>query len=188
MSERRQLDPVGEFTSSRIAAVPGPPARRPQRVDVSSIPAPADRGVGEADAAPAERKSLAPARKKAPESPRTSRAKSGTARLTMTMPADLIPQIRDRARSDGITQPELLLDALAATQEALPQAFAAEQAPPRDGLFVRRPSRENRAPVATLSLRILEENLAAIDDLAEKVAAPSRSALCAAALRLYLQG
>lgn len=188
MSERRQLDPVAEFTSSRIAAVPGPPSRRPQRVDVSSIPAPADRGVGEEDAAPVERKAPPAARRKAPVGPRTNRAESGTARLTMTVPADLIPQIRDRARRDGITQPELLLDALAATQEALSQVFPNEQELPRDGLFVRRPSRENRAPVATLSLRMLGENLAAIDDLAEKVAAPSRSALCAAALRLYLQG
>jgi hypothetical protein len=79
------------------------------------------------------------------------------------------------------------MDALSATQGQLAELVAEVQPPAvSDGLFLRKQTRASHEPTARLSLRLLSENVEAIDRLATSANAPSRSALCAAALRSYL--
>lgn len=109
--------------------------------------------------------------------------------VTLSLPANVVQSLRERARRDGVSQPDVLMDALIAAQERLPEllAHAETRMIHSDGLFVRRsPAKRRPEPLATLSLRLLSPNLDTIDDLAIKVAAPSRSALCLAALEDYL--
>jgi len=108
--------------------------------------------------------------------------------VTLSLPASLVAQIRQRARQDRASQPEVLLDALSATESELDALLAdATPRPVSDGLFVRRTPRPvTPDPLSTLSLRLLSTNLEAIDALVTKHGAASRSALCGAALRRYL--
>ena len=82
------------------------------------------------------------------------------------------------------------MDAIVASQHRLPELLEASRtskALHSDGLFMRRSTAQTRdEPLATLSLRILSPNVNAIDDLVARVDAPSRSALCVAALQDYL--
>jgi hypothetical protein len=56
-----------------------------------------------------------------------------------------------------------------------------------DGLFLRRVRpRGSGAPMSTLSMQLLVENVTAIDALVAEYESPSRPALCASALRDYL--
>lgn len=84
------------------------------------------------------------------------------------------------------------MDALVATQSRLEELVTSEpahQTTRSDGLFIRRESGRRRdEPLATLTVRMLSRNVDTIDALVEKIGAPSRSALCAAALRDYLAG
>ncbi|WP_153505885.1 ribbon-helix-helix domain-containing protein [Cumulibacter manganitolerans] len=81
----------------------------------------------------------------------------------------------------------MLLDAITAAQDKLPDLVQQSDARPiQDGLFLRIKAPSAHAPSATLTLRLLGPNRDAIDDLVKKYEAPSRSALCAAALRYYL--
>ena len=107
--------------------------------------------------------------------------------ITLSLPAALVVALKARAREDRATQPETLMDALSATQERLADLVAQAHTPVvSDGLFVRKQTRASSEPMATLSLRLLSGNVEAIDRLAASSGAPSRSALCAAALRAYL--
>ena len=107
--------------------------------------------------------------------------------ITLSLPADLVTAFKTRARDDHTTQPETLMDALSATQDQLAELLTETQAPAvSDGLFLRKQTRANNEPMATLSLRLLSDNVDAIDRLATSANASSRSALCAAALRAYL--
>lgn len=110
--------------------------------------------------------------------------------MTLSLPASLVARVKDRAHGDRTTQPDVLMDALTSAVGRVSQLLAAASTPPTtDGLFLRRPAQHPPTdPMATLSLRILSRNLATIDDLVVKYGAPSRSALCAAALRDYLGG
>ncbi|MEO3939445.1 hypothetical protein V3N99_22290 (plasmid) [Dermatophilaceae bacterium Soc4.6] len=97
-------------------------------------------------------------------------------------------QLKTHARAERLSQPEVLLDALAATQDHLGDLIAARTpAPSTDGLFLRRTTpRTSTEPMATVSMRMLGSNVDVIDQLVTTHDAPSRSALCAAALRHYL--
>lgn len=107
--------------------------------------------------------------------------------ITLSLPAALVVALKTRAREDRVTQPETLMDALSANHDRLTDLVAEAQAPAiSDGLFLRKRNRTNNEPMATLSLRLLSGNVEAIDRLAATSGAPSRSALCAAALRAYL--
>lgn len=182
-SERAPLSAVAGLT--RTASVPAPPPRRVQRV-----PRRADEtGGGEvADLVPSEptrthRKSSVP-------TPRREDATAQTMRpVTLSLPASLVAQVKAKARAERITQPEVLLDALTAAGERLTALVSVAAVPPvSDGLFLRRPARRDlpEQAMGTLSMRLLAPNVAAIDALVDKHDAPSRSALCAAALRDYL--
>jgi len=97
-------------------------------------------------------------------------------------------EVKDRARADRVSQPDVLMDALSAAHDRLEVLLAPARTPSvSDGLFLRRrPQREVTDPMATLSMRLLAANLAVIDELVTRYQAPSRSALCAVALREYL--
>ena len=173
-SERTPLAAVPGL--SRTSALPAPPARRPQAR--SSSPAVAAEEVA-APPAPVDKRSA----------PRRVSSTATTIRnVTLSLPVSLVSGIRERARQDRASQPEILLDALLATENELEALLAVETPQPTtDGLFVRRrPRPENPDPLSTLSLRMLSSNLEAIDSLVNKHKADSRSALCAAALRRYL--
>lgn len=192
MSERRPLEAVPEL--ARTAVLPGPPRRRPQRVTTHSpeVPTQATADKDRTDSA-SERETEPAERRRAPAR-RANTPPAATVRpTTLSLPAGLIAEVRERARRERISQSELLLDALSATQDELERLFKGEQERTRtasDGLFLRRPPRTRPGAtetLATLSLRLLGENLARIDDLVDRVGAPSRSAMCAAALRTYLE-
>lgn len=169
---------------SRTAAIPGPPkGPRPR---------------GSEPAAPVETTRPAPEREKGPDvapRPAPSTPSSGprsqsaaTVRpIGLSLPSSLLAQLRERARSTGVTQPDLLMDAISATHEQLQDLVSpAQDAPVKDGMFLRRPSVRTVEPLATLTLRMLAPNVAVIDELVASTGASSRSALCSAALRHYL--
>ena len=177
-SERTPLAAVPGL--SRTAALPPPPARRPS--DPSDAPASAAAG----DRPPV----LAPSKPRGEHSvPRAASSAATIMRnVTLSLPASLVAQIRQRARQERASQPEVLLDALSATESELDALLAdATPRPVSDGLFVRRMLRPlTPDPLSTLSLRLLSTNLEAIDALVAEHGAASRSALCGAALRRYL--
>lgn len=141
---------------------------------------------GRRRAAPAQAPSKPSGRHSEPRP--VSSAATTTRNVTLSLPASLVAQIRQRARQDRASQPEVLLDALSATESELDALLAdATPRPVSDGLFVRRTPRPvTPDPLSTLSLRLLSTNLEAIDALVTKHGAASRSALCGAALRRYL--
>lgn len=172
-------------------------ARRPMKAvkGLSSIPAPfppavstdpprtEDRAgeVGEkvrkAPAEPVARKAASP----------RSRAAHTVRPVGLSLPGSLLEQLRARARSTGRSQPDVLMDAISASQERLEDlVHQAQVAPVKDGMFLRRPKSQRAEPMATLTLRMLTPNVDVIDKLVTSTKAPSRSALCAAALRHYL--
>lgn len=189
MSEsRRPLEAVPGLSvkpgtgPSRTAVIPGPPrGRRPR---------------GSEPAAPVETTQPALEREKRQDvTPRPARPSSGprsqsaaTVRpIGLSLPSSLLAQLRERARSTGVTQPDLLMDAISAAHEQLQELVApGKDAPVKDGMFLRRPSARGVEPLATLTLRMLAPNVAVIDELVASTGASSRSALCAAALRHYL--
>lgn len=163
-----------------------------------TAPTPTDRSMGAAGAAPPERTPAITGGEVVPQrgGDRPDRASAGikvseTADLmrpiTLSLPAALVTRLKDRATTDRVSQPEVLLDALTATADELAGLLeAANVRPTRAGLFLRTPPRGPAEPMATLSLRMLTRNVATIDDLVLSHEAPSRSALCATALRRYL--
>ncbi len=107
--------------------------------------------------------------------------------VTLSLPAEVVSRLKERALADRVSQPEVLLDALTAAEGELEVLLrSARPRPTKAGLFLRTPRSGPAEPMATLSMRLLERNLAVIDDLVIAHEAASRSALCAAALRSYL--
>lgn len=170
---------------SRTAKVPPPPPRRVRPAE-RIHPGPST------DHSPSATPSPAGPQARTRPSATPHQAASASAEImravTLSLPASLVALVRARARADQVSQPEVLMDALAASQDRLDELLEAAVAPPRsDGLFLRRATQHVPAePMATLSLRLLAPNLEAIDNLATDHEAPSRSALCAAALLDYL--
>ena len=108
--------------------------------------------------------------------------------ITLSLPAAIVSQIKDRARAERVTQPEVVMDALIANHDDLGELLHETRGQLKsDGLFLRRPTGRGTAePMATLSMRMLARNVEAIDRLVRTHDAPSRSALCLTALRSYL--
>lgn len=181
MSSRSPLSPVQGL--ARTASIPPPPPR------VGPVPhqkpAPGVTASQEsATPAPAQRTPATPGRVRKSDEAVTTRA------VTLSLPAAIVTRVQERARADRMSQPEVLMDAVTAALENLPQLLESEATHPvSDGIFVRRPPRRSSPdPMATLSMRLLTRNVDAIDALVTRYEASSRSALCAAALREYLKG
>lgn len=107
---------------------------------------------------------------------------------TLSLPTAIVRQLKDRARADRTSQPEVIMDALSSVHHDLGKLLAEREQPVvSDGLFLRKTSRTGSSePLATLSLRMLSRNIDAIDELVSQHQAPSRSALCLVALKAYL--
>lgn len=107
---------------------------------------------------------------------------------TLSLPVAIVRQLKDRARADRTSQPEVIMDALRSVRHDLGKLLAEREQPVvSDGLFLRKSSRTaSSEPLATLSLRMLSSNIDAIDELVSRHQAPSRSALCLVALKAYL--
>lgn len=182
MSDRPPLKAVAGLAPA--SKLPKPPPRRVRPVDETAPEPVQDSDGGEA----APKASRRPATATEPRGKRRP-LPGGVGPLrgtTLSLPVDLVSQVRERARAEGIVLGEMLLDALAATREDLRGQFKDNQAAVSDGLFVRRSRRASNGATAHLGVRLLAENLDVIDKLVAEVGAPSRSALIAAALRMYL--
>lgn len=173
---------------SRTSSLPSPPPRPARRA------APIQESPIQESPGSTPTPAPAPAAKAERNRPRRARSESAdTVRpVTVSLPASLVQGVRDRSRVDGVSQPEVLMDALVATQSRLEELVInepAHQITRSDGLFIRRESGPRRdEPLATLTVRMLSRNVDTIDALVDEIGAPSRSALCAAALRAYLVG
>ena len=107
--------------------------------------------------------------------------------ITLSLPSDLVVKIKEHARHQRLTQPAVLLDALSASQDRLGELIASRRPVEQlDSLFIRTSPQVRTEPMATLSMRLLAPNVDVIDQLVVKYGAPSRSTLCAVALRDYL--
>lgn len=154
----------------------------------ASLPPPPPRPVA---AAQPPMDSVADPRPAQPARAKTARA-SESAQLirntTLSLPTAIVRQLKDRARADRTSQPEVIMDALSAVHQDLGKLLAEREQPVvSDGLFLRKTSRTaSSEPLATLSLRMLSSNIDAIDELVSQHQAPSRSALCLVALKAYL--
>lgn len=183
MSDRPPLKAVAGLAPA--SKLPKPPPRRVRPVE-ETAPEPVEDSGGGGEAAP--QASRRPAMATEPRGKRRP-LPGGVGPLrgtTLSLPVDLVSQVRERARAEGVVLGELLLDALTATREDLRGQFKDNQAAVSDGLFVRRSRRASNGATAHLGVRLLAENLDVIDKLVAEVGAPSRSALIAAALRMYL--
>lgn len=197
MTDRAPLKPVPGL--ARQARIPGPPPRRTvvvgEGIAETPVEAVGDEGITPASAATTTERPTRPPREQqvAPRrTPRVSDTAETMRSVTLSLSVRVVEQLRTRAVADRVSQPEVLMDALAATQDQLAELVAAT-IPSRhqlvdDGLFVRPAPRANAEPLTTLSLRMLNSNVDAIDRLVVSSKSPSRSLLCALALRAYLNG
>lgn len=97
---------------------------------------------------------------------------------------ELLDQIRDWRRSHEITNGDLILDAIQATIDQLPDLIAPTPVS-ADGMFARE-SRQHHVGKVQFSARLRGDNVAVIDELVDKFEAGSRSRLIEAALAAYL--
>ncbi len=106
--------------------------------------------------------------------------------MTLSLPIRTCASMRARVKHDESTLANVLMDAITATQDDLPDLVAKVRKQFRtDGLFVRKEAKdvEERSTV-TFNMRV--QNVRALDNLAEQLAAESRSQMCRAALDAYL--
>lgn len=117
----------------------------------------------------------------AKRTPAPAPALSSPRKTSAALPADCIATLRDEARRQGRPQSEALLVLLARFDTR------AEPATPTDmiqvGDFTIPAEQPDRSPASIVTLRLSPANLKVIDDLADRLGYPSRSALMAAALR-----
>lgn len=107
--------------------------------------------------------------------------------VSVSVPLPLAEAWRDRAKRDGVSQVDVLLDAFVAHRDELDRLVAETLHKPTvsDGLFDRRPSSPTVRSVG-ISLRIKASNLEVIDQLAEQHGASKRSPFIVAVLTAYL--
>ncbi len=180
MTARSPLSPVQGL--ARTVSIPPPPARPSPATQGQETPA-APTTAGQESPASARRttRTAGPTRKS--DEAHTTRA------VTLSLPASIVTRVKDRARADRVSQPDVLMDAVSAALDNLHHLLEGEERlPVSDGIFVRRPTRRSSPePMATLSLRLLARNVDVIDELVTRFDARSRSSLCAVALRNYLE-
>lgn len=179
-----------------------PPAEQPPTATDSDAPAAPVAPVAEPESAPA-----GPARTKSggARTPRTEPTAAAPRRSTRTAPATadtavprlvilqlpngIADQLRDSARSRGVTYKELTLDAVEATADKLADLLAAARPQARGtGLFASERTSTQARPEGRrqVSIKLTEGSITALDELAEKLGARSRSELVATALSAYL--
>lgn len=172
--QRTPLTPVTGL--SRAAGLPAPPARRPAAaLQVAAEPAQSARETPRPNPKLRTRAT-------------TSRDATVTRAVSISLPVDLAAQVRVQARSAGVSQADVLMDAVLAHRDHLTDLIvAARPAPARDDLFVRSAPRAPAGPYVALSLRMKSPNVDVLDRLVQEHGAASRSQLCAAALAAHLE-
>lgn len=180
MNERTPIAPVSAL--KRGASIPQPPPRR-SRVTEPPVDNSSSEGRSSAAGKPPPRKAARTTRQTgASASAHRDQAKP----ISLSVPADLLTEFRRFAKRTEISYADLLMDAVAAHRDDLAELVTAAQSSlASDGLFVRETSASTGA-LSTLSLRMLAVNVAALDELAERCGAESRSQMCVAALTSYL--
>lgn len=117
---------------------------------------------------------------------REAKGRVDTAPVTLSLPTALAEATTTFAKKNSVSYPDLVMDAIVASHDDLPELIAkANSTAESDGLFVRA-QRQTTGPRSTRSFRMRRDNLKVIDQLAEKVAAESRSQLCRVALEKFL--
>jgi hypothetical protein len=109
--------------------------------------------------------------------------------VILQLPNSTADRLRDSARQRGVTYKELALDAVEATADRLPDLLAAQRPKARaGGLFAGERVAAQVRPEGRrqVSIKLTESSIAALDDLASKHGARSRSELVATALDAYL--
>ena len=109
--------------------------------------------------------------------------------VILQLPNSTADRLRDNARQRGVTYKELALDAVEATAEQLPDLLAAQRPKARaEGLFAGERVATQVRPEGRrqVSIKLTETSIAALDDLATRHGARSRSELVATALDAYL--
>jgi hypothetical protein len=117
---------------------------------------------------------------------RRKKAAAGPRPTTVSVPADLVPLWRERARHENVSQADVLFDAIEAHLDELTELISAEQTVPSGGLF-ERSKRRGKVLLAGVSLRLSASTDQALADLEREYGAASRSQLVTVALRRYLQ-
>lgn len=176
--------PVLDDTEHTPTAEPAQPATR---TDKDSAPAaPRERRGGGARTTTEEAK---PTRRR-PARTTTSAANSPVPRLViLQLPNGIADQLRDQARARGVTYKELTLDAVESTADQLPDLLAAHRPQARtSGLFAGERVATQARPEGRrqVSIKLTESSINALDELADRYGARSRSELVATALGAYL--
>ena len=168
--------------------MPAPPPRR--AIPTTPTPPPTQMETPDEESRPERRSAGAKdARPKVARRRPVSEQAMTVRPVTFSLPAPLVVALKQRARKDGVAQPDVLMDAFVAAEGRLPDLLAGLRKADMvsDGLFLRKQPSAHDDPPVVLSMRLLSTNLAAIDALQVKHSAPSRSALCAVVLKAYLQ-
>lgn len=173
MSDRQPLAPVENL---RKEAIP-PPKERPQ---MRSRSGPLDaqgeqpRGVGETDVSSRG------------DRPRAQQKTTIFRSISLSLPAILIKELKASAREKERAQADIVLDAVSAHHDGLPDLVAKRRRQTvSDGLFTREVPQSHDDSLMTLPLRLRADNVDTLDQLTAETNADSRSQLCVAALSAY---
>lgn len=179
--------PASEQPTAPAAATPATPVVQAGEAPATTQPTPTRPKSGGARTPSAEPK--APTSRR-PAKPATPTGDAVVPRLViLQLPNGIADQMRDHARSRGVTYKELSLDAVEATADKLPDLLAAARPQARGtGLFAGEHVAAQKRPEGRrqVSIKLTEGSIAALDDLASRVGARSRSELVATALSAYL--
>jgi hypothetical protein len=125
----------------------------------------------------------------AEERPAGGPARGAARPVIVYLPVSLRDRLRQLTAERDLTYTELVLDAVDATHERLPSLLTPEK--PRARSLFRQPTaprrRRHAEPHVQVSLRLVPEDLAVIDQLVTDLDAGSRSHLVATALQAHLQ-
>ena len=97
-------------------------------------------------------------------------------------------QVRDLARRESLTNADVIFDAIEATHTDLPALLGTPEVPAAGGRLFARTERRPVGKKVQISAVISDANLEAIDGIATKLGAESRSQLVETALTAYFSG
>lgn len=98
---------------------------------------------------------------------REAKGRVDTPPVTLSLPTALAEATTTFARKNSVSYPDLVMDAIAASHDELPELIAkAISTSGSDGLFLRA-QRQTTCPRSTKSFRMRRDNLEVIDQLAE---------------------
>lgn len=187
MSDNPRLPSLRNFEDDPTPTLT-PRPRTPRRSDpTSGAPAPKAHPAISTTAAPTDIPGLKPRRGRPQTRPASATATGLSRSSNVQIPADLLGPIKARRAALSLTTGELIIAAIEATADELPDLLTAR--PTAGGsLFKSRTAHTTRAatPLSNLNFRMLLEDFEVLDALVARFNASSRSQLVAAALTAYL--